>query len=133
MQLKASVAALLLQVTGTLATWTAYQEYLAGLPKSVSMHQGKRPEISYCPKQPYAPIPTSKPRGKNCYVKTHDDMKTDDTPYILDAVNKCNNGGHVIFSQGKSYVIGTAMDLTYLKHIDIGTWKAALSREVFFC
>lgn len=47
-------------------------------------------------------------------------MKTDDSKYILQALHECNNGGHVVFPQGATYVIGTAMDLQFLKHIDIG-------------
>lgn len=120
MLFKPSAAALLLQATSTLATWSAYEEYLSGLPNSVSKHQGKRPEVCFSPKQPYEPFPKSPARGRNCYVKSHNDFKTDDSPYILDAMHKCNNGGHVIFSQGTSYVIGTALDLTFLKHVDIG-------------
>jgi len=47
-------------------------------------------------------------------------MTTDDSEYILAAINKCNNGGHVVFPQNVTYVIGTALNLTNLKHIDIG-------------
>lgn len=47
-------------------------------------------------------------------------MKTDDSEYILEAINKCNNGGHVIFPQNVTYVIGTALNLTNLEHVDIG-------------
>ena len=129
MLFKSSVVALVLQATSTLATWSAYEEYLSGLPKHTSKHQGARPRISYSPKQPYEPFPKSPARGKVCYVKSHDDFKTDDSPYILDAINKCNNGGHVIFSQGTSYVIGTALDLTFLKHIDIGEFVEVDAKE----
>lgn len=120
MHIKASVAALLLQAVGTLATWSAYQEYVSRLPAHPTKHQGKRPSISFEPKKPYEPMPKSPARNRNCYVKSHNDMKTDDSPYILDAINKCNPGGHVIFSQGTTYVIGTALDLTNLNHVDIG-------------
>ena len=115
-----TLTALLLHATTTIATWSAYQEYLSTLPKHPSKHQDARPEISYSPKQPYECFPTSPPRGRNCYVKSHDDFRTDDSQYILEAIEKCNDGGHVIFSQGVSYVIGTALDLTGLRHVDIG-------------
>jgi len=53
-------------------------------------------------------------------VKSHNDCVTDDSTYILDALHDCNNGGHVVFKEGLKYTIGTALDLTFLKHIDIG-------------
>jgi galacturan 1,4-alpha-galacturonidase len=111
--------ALLLHAVGTIATWSAYQEYLSTLPAHPSKHRGIRPKIAFSPKQPYRPFPPFPSRGKNCYVQSHNDFKTDDSQYILDAINKCNGGGHVIFPQGTTYVIGTALDLTHLKHIDI--------------
>jgi galacturan 1,4-alpha-galacturonidase len=53
-------------------------------------------------------------------VKSHNDGLTDDSKYILDALHDCNNGGHVVFKEGTEYLIGTALDLTFLKHIDLG-------------
>jgi len=120
MQLKTSVASLLLNALGASATWSAYQEYVSGLPKSVSKHQDPQPKISFSPKKPYESFPKSTARGRNCYVQSHNDFVTDDSPYILDAINKCNNGGRVIFPQGTTYVIGTALDLSHLQHIDLG-------------
>jgi galacturan 1,4-alpha-galacturonidase len=101
-------------------TWLALLDYTEHLPKSVSKHQGTRPKISFSPKKPYKPFKTSPPRNRNCYVSSHNDGVTDDSPYIIDAINKCNPGGHVIFSQGTRYVIGTALDLTNLNHVDLG-------------
>jgi galacturan 1,4-alpha-galacturonidase len=101
-------------------TWSALLEYTQHLPKSVSKHQGTRPKISFSPKQPYKAFKTSPPRNRNCYVSSHNDGVTDDSPYILEAFKKCNPGGHVIFSQGTKYVIGTALDLTGLIQMDIG-------------
>ncbi|KXL49328.1 MAG: glycoside hydrolase family 28 protein [Acidomyces sp. 'richmondensis'] len=46
-------------------------------------------------------------------------MKTDDSQYILEALNECNNGGTVIFPEYWTYVIGTALNMTFLKHVDI--------------
>lgn len=120
MWFKISAATVLLNALTASATWSAYQEYVSRLPKSVSKHQGTRPTISFSPKQPYQPIPKSPSRNRNCYVQSHNDFVTDDSPYITAAINKCNNGGHVIFPQGTTYVIGTALNLTNLKHIDIG-------------
>jgi galacturan 1,4-alpha-galacturonidase len=53
-------------------------------------------------------------------VQSHNDGVTDDSAYILDALHDCNNGGHVVFREGIKYLIGTALDLTWLNHIDIG-------------
>lgn len=55
-----------------------------------------------------------------CYAKSHNDGVTDDTPYILAALHECNYGGHVVFKEGVQYFIATAMDLTFLNHIDLG-------------
>lgn len=120
MLFKTSIAAVLLNALSASATWLAYEEYLSRLPKHPSKHQGTRPEISFEPKHPSKAFPKSPSRGRDCYVQSHNDMKTDDSAYILSAIDKCNNGGHVIFPEGTTYVIGTALNLTYLKHIDIG-------------
>lgn len=120
MQFKISIAALLLNALSASATWLAYEEYLSLLPKHVSKHQSTRPAISFKPNHPYSAFPKSPSRNRDCYVKSHNDMKTDDSEYILAAIDKCNNGGHVIFPEGTTYVIGTALNLTDLKHIDIG-------------
>ncbi|OCL05527.1 glycoside hydrolase family 28 protein [Glonium stellatum] len=63
-------------------------------------------------------MPSSPPRTKYCYVKGHGNGQ-DDSDYILQALHECNNGGHVVFSQGTQYIIGTALDMTFLKHIDL--------------
>lgn len=65
-------------------------------------------------------VPDSSPaRSKTCYVESHNDLVTDDSQYILSALQQCNNGGHVVFPANQSYLIGTALDLTFLQHIDI--------------
>ena len=46
----------------------------------------------------------------------------DDSANILNAVKKCNNGGHVVFPKGQQFTIGTALDLTFLNSIDLGLW-----------
>jgi galacturan 1,4-alpha-galacturonidase len=81
-----------------------------------------RPVIKCHPKSPKKPPPVPPPRSKVCYVKTHNDGVTDDSKYVLDALQQCNHGGHVIFKKGSNYTIGTALDLTFLDHIDIGEY-----------
>jgi hypothetical protein len=110
----------LLQASGTLATWSAYQEYVQSHNTSVRTHQSNRPSLVYSPKHPYKKMQSSPKRDRKCVVKSHNDFKTDDSSYVLQAVKKCNNGGHVLFPEGTTYVIGAALDLTGLKHIDIG-------------
>lgn len=79
-----------------------------------------RPEIVYSPKTPTIAPPTPKQRCKTCFVDSHGDGVTDDSEYILAALNKCNNGGHVVFRENDTYIIGTAMDWTFLQSVDIG-------------
>lgn len=110
----------LLQATGTFATWTAYQEYVQSHNMKARTHESNRPSLAYSPQQPYKKMHDSPKRHKKCVVNSHNDFKTDDSSYILHAVKKCNDGGHVVFPEGITYVIGTALDLTGLKHIDIG-------------
>jgi galacturan 1,4-alpha-galacturonidase len=64
-------------------------------------------------------------------VKSHGNGK-DDAAYVLDAIHSCNNGGHVVFKEGVKYTIGTALDLTFLKHIDIGMDKAPTRCSIFY-
>ncbi|RAL16148.1 putative extracellular exo-polygalacturonase [Aspergillus homomorphus CBS 101889] len=70
------------------------------------------------PHKPFQPLPTSKSRSKTCHVHSHGDG-SDDSEYILSAIKQCNNGGKVVFDANKEYTIGTALDLTFLKHIDL--------------
>ncbi|KAI1393625.1 glycoside hydrolase family 28 protein [Hypoxylon trugodes] len=61
----------------------------------------------------------SPPRDKDryCHVKQGCHAGRDDAPYILKALQECNNGGTVVFD--KSYQIGSPLDLRFLKHIDL--------------
>lgn len=88
-------------------------------PAPPPQHQTPRPPITCHPKHPHKPPHIPPPRHKTCYVRTNGNG-SDDSKYILDALHDCNNGGHVVFKQGYNYTIGTALDLTFLKHIDIG-------------
>ncbi|OBT97766.1 Exopolygalacturonase [Pseudogymnoascus verrucosus] len=88
-------------------------------------HTSSRPNVKCHPHKPHVPPPSPAARHKVCYAKSHGDGKTDDTPYIMKALHDCNNGGHVVFREGVQYFIGTAMDLTFLNHIDLdiqGMW-----------
>lgn len=78
-----------------------------------------RPEIVASPYQPRVPIPTPAERTKFCTVQTHGNG-SDDSAYILSAFHKCNYGGKILFSQNTTYTVGTAMDWTFLRHVDIG-------------
>lgn len=75
------------------------------------------------PYHPGTPMPVSPPRTKTCIVKANSDG-TDDSANILEAINKCNDGGRVVFPKDKNFTIGTALDLTFLKHIDLGKYCA---------
>ncbi|QDS70489.1 Exopolygalacturonase [Venturia effusa] len=104
--------------------------------------QGTRPKFDISPKAPWKPFPPSPPRTKTCPVDTNSDGVTDDSKNILAAVEKCNNGGQIIFAAGKKYLIGTALDLK-LNHVDIeiaGTilftndtkyWQANAFKQIF--
>ncbi|PSR97246.1 PGX, glycoside hydrolase family 28 protein [Coniella lustricola] len=91
---------------------------LAAAAEAAASHYSPRPHIAPAPKHPRKPVPSPAPRTKYCTVKTHGNG-TDDSAYILSAFHQCNNGGHVLFSANTTYTIGTAMDWTFLRHIDI--------------
>jgi len=71
------------------------------------------------PHAPFKPLPPSQARTKTCHVATYGDGR-DDSKHILSAIKSCNNGGKVVFDADKFYTIGTALDLTFLKHVDLG-------------
>lgn len=81
----------------------------------------KRPSAEIAPYHPGKAFPASPERKKVCEVKARGGGK-DDSKNILKAINKCNNGGHVVFAKDTLYTVGTALDLTHLKHIDLGEW-----------
>ena len=85
---------------------------------SVLAAAGQRPHVVIAPQHPYLPIPSSPPRSRVCSVKSNGDG-SDDSPNILKAIHSCNNGGHVVFSDSNKYIIGTALNLTFLQHIDL--------------
>lgn len=91
----------------------------AALLASVAGVAAARPQIVPSPAQPRLPAPNPPVRTKQCIVQTNGDG-SDDSEHILSAFEDCNNGGHVVFSENATYTIGTAMDWTFLKSIDIG-------------
>lgn len=84
-----------------------------------------RPVVNPSPVQPRLAVPNPPERTKFCTVQTHGNG-SDDSAYILSAFHECNDGGHVLFAQDSTYTIGTAMDWTFLQHIDIGECSATL-------
>ena len=85
----------------------------------------KRPNAEIGPYHPGKAFPVSPERKKICEVKARGSGK-DDSKNILKAVKKCNNGGHVVFAKDTLYTVGTALDLTFLKHIDLGECVAVV-------
>ncbi|EKD20085.1 uncharacterized protein L3040_002239 [Drepanopeziza brunnea f. sp. 'multigermtubi'] len=61
----------------------------------------------------------SPPRNKTCVVNSHNDLLIDDSEYILSAITECKDGGHVIFLQRSTYIIGKPLNLTDLSAIDL--------------
>ncbi|KAI0180209.1 glycoside hydrolase family 28 protein [Hypoxylon sp. FL1284] len=78
-----------------------------------------RPHVVPGPYDAGRVMPPSPPRdtGRLCYVNQGHQKDRDDAPYIMQALQECNNGGMVVFD--KSYVIGSPLDLTFLEHVDI--------------
>jgi galacturan 1,4-alpha-galacturonidase len=79
-----------------------------------------RPTVTCSPIQPRLPPPVHGKRTKICHVRYHHQEWEAASDFVMDAMQKCNNGGHVIFSPNITYTIGQALDLTFLKNIDIG-------------
>lgn len=80
------------------------------------------------PNHPFKPLPASHPRTRTCHVANHGHGK-DDSANVLSALKKCNNGGKVIFDADKTYTIGKALDMTFLKHVDLGMWKHTRTKD----
>ncbi|KAL4794379.1 Exopolygalacturonase X-1 [Aspergillus venezuelensis] len=88
-----------------------------GLSDSVDAFSRSRNNAVH-PKKPFRPLPTSHPRKKICHVDSYGDG-SDDSEFILSALKECNIGGKVVFDEHVEYTIGTALDLTFLKHVDL--------------
>ncbi|KAI1094407.1 glycoside hydrolase family 28 protein [Rostrohypoxylon terebratum] len=78
-----------------------------------------RPVITPGPYDTGMAMPHSPPRDVNryCHVSQARGRDRDDAPHILRALQECNNGGTIVFD--KSYLIGSPLDLTFLKHVDL--------------
>lgn len=87
--------------------------------RSAKVVASKRPNHAVSPYHPRKSFPLSPERKKTCVVKKNTNG-TDDSQNILNAIKNCNNGGHVVFPKDQKFTIGTALDLTFLKHIDLG-------------
>jgi hypothetical protein len=79
----------------------------------------KRPNYPVAPHHPGKAFPASPDRTRTCIVQACGNG-TDDSANILKAIKQCNNGGHVVFPKDQKFTIGTALDLTFLNHIDLG-------------
>lgn len=90
--------------------------------RNTKVTPSKRPNHPIAPHHPGKAFPISPARKRICTVKANGNGK-DDSKNILKAIKSCNNGGHVVFPKDKNYTIGTALDLTFLKHIDLGRQK----------
>jgi galacturan 1,4-alpha-galacturonidase len=81
----------------------------------------QRPRIAVAPHSAFKAFPFSPARHKTCHVKSHGNGR-DDSKYILQAFRKCSPGGHVVFDKDKVYTIGKAMDIRFLKRVDVGMY-----------
>ena len=57
-------------------------------------------------------------RSKTCVVEASNDENGDDSPSILAAFDECKEDGHIIF-ENTTYYVGTVMNTTGLKNVDI--------------
>lgn len=106
--MKLSIAAALLSAASVLAGECEPQQCIS-----------RRPVLAPSPYSPRVPFPNPPRRSKVCFVPTHGDGVTDDSEFILSTFHDCNDGGHIVFPSGQTWIIGTAMDWTFLRHVDI--------------
>ncbi|KAJ8113962.1 hypothetical protein OPT61_g4048 [Boeremia exigua] len=101
---------LLVNTLSGLATATATPQYDTLLP---------RPCLQAAPFGTGKDFPHSPPRHpkRRCFVKPGNNDTRDDAHAILKAFKKCNNGGTIVL--GDKYRIRSALDLTFLKHVDV--------------
>ncbi|KAF7122470.1 hypothetical protein CNMCM5793_000495 [Aspergillus hiratsukae] len=84
--------------------------------ESESLYQ--RPSIAVAPHSAFKSFPFSTARHKTCHVKSHGDG-SDDSKYILRAFRKCSPDGRVVFDKDKVYTVGKAMDIRFLRRVDV--------------
>lgn len=101
------------------STLVATLSFLPSASAKRSVEPPARPDVQPSPFNAGRAIPFSPPRSEDryCYVLPGSEEKRDDAPQILDAFEECNDGGTIVFDE--SYLIGSPLDLTFLKHVDI--------------
>ncbi|KAF2132039.1 glycoside hydrolase family 28 protein [Dothidotthia symphoricarpi CBS 119687] len=62
---------------------------------------------------------SSPSRNRTCVAASYNDLETDDAENIIQAVQECNHGGHVIFGEDFTYTIASPLDLTGLSAVDL--------------
>lgn len=90
-----------------------------------------RPDLKAHPLPPARPFRKSPARNahKTCFVTPSAGLGEDDTPAILKAFHKCNNGGTVVLDG--DYTIGSPLDLTFLHAVDVAiSGSVSLSDDV---
>ena len=100
----------------TLALVAHTASSLATSPRSADVSTIVRPKVLPSPHGYGKPPHVSPPRDRFCFVVPKGDGR-DDADGILETIHRCNNGGTVVFDG--NYTIGSPLDLTFLKHIDI--------------
>ncbi|CAI6334432.1 unnamed protein product [Periconia digitata] len=78
----------------------------------------ERPNHAIAPYKTGKPLVPSPERNKTCIIQSHGNG-LDDSDHILSAIHECNPGGHVVFQKNQTYTVGTALDLTFLRSIDL--------------
>ncbi|KAK7750781.1 hypothetical protein SLS62_007333 [Diatrype stigma] len=108
-----------MRLNTVVSTLAGLLSFLAPSSAKRSVGPPARPDIRPSPFDAGRAIPFSPPRSEDryCYVSPGSEEKRDDAPQILDAFDQCNDGGTIVFDG--SYLIGSPLDLTFLKHVDI--------------
>ncbi|CAG8027828.1 unnamed protein product [Penicillium nalgiovense] len=89
------------------------------LPLSAAVQAEEYSRSEACqPNRPFKPLPGSQARTRTCHVANIGDGR-DDSANVLAALKQCNNGGKVVFDADKTYTIAKALDMTFLKHVDL--------------
>ncbi|PSN73831.1 exopolygalacturonase [Corynespora cassiicola Philippines] len=88
-------------------------------PVTQGHHIPSRPQVKPAPFDAGQALPYSPPRHpkKRCFVKAGQKEDRNDAKAILKAFKKCNGGGTIILDE--KYRIGSPLDLTFLKHVDV--------------
>lgn len=63
-----------------------------------------------------AMLASAAPSSRECIIKHNGN---DDTQNILDAFEKCKDGGRVIFAKGKNYTLGPVITTPELSNVEI--------------